>query len=96
MKKSIIIDAAYKEETRIAVIENGILQDFDRETLAVKKVKGNIYAATITRIEPSLQAAFINYGEEKSGFLPFSDIHPQYYKLLNSTLYQFRHVELNS
>jgi ribonuclease E len=81
MTKSIIIDAAYKDETRIAVIENNILQDFDRESRAVKKIKGNIYAATITRIEPSLQAAFVDYGDEKSGFLPFSDIHPSYYNL---------------
>ena len=81
MTKSIIIDAAYGDETRIAVVEQGILQDFDRESLAVKKIKGNIYAATITRIEPSLQAAFIDYGDEKSGFLPFSDIHPSYYNL---------------
>jgi ribonuclease E len=81
MTKSIIIDAAYKDETRIAVMEDNILQDFDRESRAVKKIKGNIYAATITRIEPSLQAAFIDYGDEKSGFLPFSDIHPAYYNL---------------
>tara|TARA_B110000259_G_scaffold41282_1_gene47370 strand:- start:7127 stop:8989 length:1863 start_codon:yes stop_codon:yes gene_type:complete len=81
MTKSIIIDAAYKDETRIAVMEQGVLQDFDREALAVKKIKGNIYAATITRIEPSLQAAFIDYGDEKSGFLPFSDINPSYYNL---------------
>ncbi len=81
MTKSIIIDAAYKDETRIAVMEDGVLQDFDREALTVKKIKGNIYAATITRIEPSLQVAFVDYGDEKSGFLPFSDIHPSYYHL---------------
>ena len=81
MTKSIIIDAAYKDETRIAVMEDGVLQDFDREALTVKKIKGNIYAATITRIVPSLQAAFVDYGDEKSGFLPFSDIHPSYYHL---------------
>jgi len=81
MTKLIIIDAAYKDETRIAVMEDGVLQDFDREALTVKKIKGNIYAATITRIEPSLQAAFVDYGDEKSGFLPFSDIHPSYYHL---------------
>jgi ribonuclease E len=62
-------------------MEDGVLQDFDREALTVKKIKGNIYAATITRIEPSLQAAFVDYGDEKSGFLPFSDIHPSYYHL---------------
>ena len=79
--KTIIIDAAHREETRVAVLENGILQDFDREAVAVKHIKGNIYLARITRVEPSLQAAFIDYGEERHGFLPFADIHPEYYNL---------------
>ncbi|MSP33314.1 MAG: Rne/Rng family ribonuclease [Rickettsiales bacterium] len=79
--KTIIIDAAHREETRVAVLENGILQDFDREAVGVKHIKGNIYLAKITRVEPSLQAAFIDYGEERHGFLPFADIHPEYYNL---------------
>lgn len=80
-KRTIIIDAAHKEETRVAVLEEGRLQDFDREAIAVKQIKGNIYLAKITRVEPSLQAAFIDYGSDRHGFLPFSDIHPDYYQL---------------
>ena len=84
MTKTILIDAAHKEETRVAVLENGVLQDFDREALTVKQIKGNIYLAKITRVEPSLQAAFVNYGSDRHGFLPFSDIHPDYYQLPES------------
>ncbi len=79
--KSIIIDAAHKEETRVVVLENNALQDYDREAISVKKIKGNIYLAKVTRVEPSLQAAFVDYGSEKHGFLPFGDIHPEYYNL---------------
>jgi len=79
--KTIIIDAAHREETRVAVLENGILQDFDREAVAVKHIKGNIYLARVIRVEQSLQAAFIDYGEERHGFLPFADIHPEYFNL---------------
>lgn len=81
MNKTIIIDAAHKEETRVAVLENGILQDFDREALTIKQIKGNIYLAKVTRVEASLQAAFVDYGSDRHGFLPFSDIHPDYYQL---------------
>jgi len=81
MNKTIIIDAAHKEETRIAVLENGILQDFDRDALAIKQIKGNIYLAKVTRVEASLQAAFVDYGSDRHGFLPFSDISPDYYQL---------------
>jgi ribonuclease E len=80
-KKTIIIDAAHKEETRVSVLQEGRLQDFDREALAVKRIKGNIYLAKITRVEASLQSAFIDYGSDRHGFLPFSDIHPDYYQL---------------
>ena len=80
-KKTIIIDAAHKEEKRVAVLENGRLQDFDREAVSVKQIKGNIYLAKITRVEASLQAAFIDYGSDRHGFLPFSDIHPDYYQI---------------
>lgn len=79
MSKKILLDAAHKEETRLAVLEDGILQDFDREALSIKQLKGNIYLAKITRVEPSLQAAFVNYGGDRHGFLPFADIHPDYY-----------------
>jgi ribonuclease E len=79
--KTILIDAAHREETRIAVLTDGILQDFDREAYAIKQIKGNIYLAKVIRVEPSLQAAFIDYGGDRHGFLPFADIHPDYYQL---------------
>ena len=79
--KIILIDAAHREETRIAVLENGILQDFDREAIAIKQIKGNIYLAKVTRVEQSLQAAFVDYGSDKHGFLPFGDIHPNYFQI---------------
>lgn len=79
--KTIIIDAAHPEETRVAVLENNILQDFDREAVAIKQIKGNIYLAKITRVEASLQACFVDYGSDRHGFLPLSDIHPNYYQI---------------
>ncbi len=82
--KTIIIDAAHREETRVAVLEDGILQDFDREAIAIKQIKGNIYLAKVTRVEPSLQAAFVDYDGNRHGFLPFADIHPDYFQLSES------------
>lgn len=79
--KTILIDAAHREETRVVVLEDGILQDFDREAISIKQIKGNIYLAKVTRVEPSLQAAFVEYGSDRHGFLPFGDIHPDYYNL---------------
>lgn len=79
--KTIIIDAAHREETRVAVLEDGILQDFDREAIAIKQIKGNIYLAKVTRVEASLQAAFVDYDGNRHGFLPFADIHPDYFQL---------------
>lgn len=79
--KTILIDAAHREETRVAVLEDGILQDFDREAIAIKQIKGNIYLSRVIRVEPSLQAAFVDYGSDRHGFLPFADIHPDYYQI---------------
>ncbi len=79
--KTILIDAAHREETRIAVLSDNLLQDFDREAYAIKQIKGNIYLAKVIRVEPSLQAAFIDYGGGRHGFLPFGDIHPDYYQI---------------
>jgi ribonuclease E len=79
--KIILIDSAHREETRVALLENGILQDFDRESISVKQIKGNIYLAKIIRVEASLQAAFVDYGCERHGFLPLSDIHPDYFQI---------------
>lgn len=84
MNKTIIIDAAHREETRVAVLENGALHDFDRQAISIKQIKGNIYYAKVTRVEPSLQAAFVDYGSDRHGFLPFSDIHPDYFQVSES------------
>jgi ribonuclease E len=79
--KTIIIDAAHREETRVAVLEDNILQDFDRDAIAIKQIKGNIYLAKVARVEASLQAAFIDYDGDRNGFLPFAEIHPEYFQL---------------
>lgn len=81
MTKKILVDAAYPEETRIAITENGRLEDFDYSTVNKKNLKGGIYLAIVTRVEPSLQAAFIDYGGDKHGFIPFAEIHPDYYNI---------------
>ncbi|MDR1826412.1 MAG: S1 RNA-binding domain-containing protein, partial [Rickettsiales bacterium] len=80
--KNIYIDAAHPEETRVVVVDAGNrVSDFDIETTTKPQIKGNVYLAKVIRIEPSLQAAFVDYGSDKNGFLPFSEIHPDYYQL---------------
>lgn len=81
MPKRILVDATHVEETRVVVLENGRVSEFDSETSIKKQLKGNIYLAKITRVEPSLQSAFVEYGGDKHGFLPFSEIHPDYYQI---------------
>lgn len=81
MPKRILVDATHIEETRMVVLENGRVHEFDSETSIKQQLKGNIYLAKITRVEPSLQAAFVEYGGTKHGFLPFSEIHPDYYNI---------------
>lgn len=93
--KTILIDAAHREETRVAVLEDGILQDFDREAVAIKQIKGNIYLSRVTRVEPSLQAAFVDYGSDRHGFLPFADIHPDYYQISEAERQKLREMNSN-
>lgn len=81
MRKKILIDSFYPEEIRVATIKNNILDNLDYETTLKKQIKGNIYLAKITRVEPSLQAAFVDYGSDKQGFLPFSEIHYDYFNI---------------
>jgi ribonuclease E len=81
MTKRMLIDAAHPEETRVVVINNGQLEDFEFESSTKKQLKGNIYLAKVTRVEPSLQAAFVDYGGQRHGFLAFSEIHPDYYQV---------------
>lgn len=79
MTKKLLIDSTHAEEVRLAIVNEGKLEEFESETCTKKQVKGNIYLAKVIRVEPSLQAAFVEYGAGKNGFLPFSEIHPDYY-----------------
>ena len=81
MAKLMLIDSCHSEEIRVAIIADDLLEDFDFEAKSKKNRRGNIYLAKVTRVEPSLQAAFINYGEERHGFLVFTEIHPDYYRI---------------
>ncbi len=81
MTKRMLIDTSHPEETRVVVISGNRLEDFDYESTSRKQLKGNIYLAKVTRVEPSLQAAFVEYGGNRHGFLPFSEIHPDYYRI---------------
>ncbi len=81
MAKRMLIDASHPEETRVAVVSGHRLEEFDYESAARRQLKGNIYLAKVTRVEPSLQAAFVEYGGNRHGFLPFSEIHPDYYRI---------------
>ncbi len=79
--KRMLIDASHPEETRVAVVSGTRLEDFDVEVESRRPLKGNIYLAKVTRVEPSLQAAFVDYGGNRHGFLSFSEIHPDYYQI---------------
>ncbi|HWK47390.1 MAG TPA: Rne/Rng family ribonuclease [Stellaceae bacterium] len=81
MAKRMLIDATHSEETRVVVLDGNRLEEFDFESSTKKQIKGNIYLAKITRVEPSLQAAFVEYGGNRHGFLAFSEIHPDYYRI---------------
>ena len=81
MSKLMLIDAVHQEETRVALVTNEQVDDFDFETTGKEQLRGNIYLAKVTRVEPSLQAAFVEYGGNRHGFLAFSEIHPDYYQL---------------
>ena len=81
MTKRMLIDASHPEETRVVVVSGNRVEEFDYEIASKKPLKGNIYLAKITRVEPSLQAAFVDYGGGRHGFLPFSEIHPDYYRI---------------
>ncbi len=81
MTMRMLIDARHREETRVAVVKGNRIEEFDFESAEHKQLKGNIYLAKVTRVEPSLQAAFIDYGGNRHGFLAFSEIHPDYYQI---------------
>jgi len=81
MSMRMLIDARHREETRVAVVKGNRIEEFDFESEEHKQLKGNIYLAKVTRVEPSLQAAFVDYGGNRHGFLAFSEIHPDYYQI---------------
>ncbi|GIX08785.1 ribonuclease E/G [Elioraea sp.] len=81
MTKRMLIDATHPEETRVVVLDGNRLEEFDVETSTKRTLKGNIYLAKVVRVEPSLQAAFVDYGGNRHGFLAFSEIHPDYYQI---------------
>ncbi|MYK33264.1 MAG: S1 RNA-binding domain-containing protein, partial [Boseongicola sp. SB0670_bin_30] len=81
MSKKMLIDATHAEETRVVVADGNQVEEFDFESENRRQLSGNIYLAKVTRVEPSLQAAFVEYGGNRHGFLAFSEIHPDYYKI---------------
>lgn len=81
MTTRMLIDARHREETRVAVVTGNQIEEFDFESAEHKQLKGNIYLAKVTRVEPSLQAAFVDYGGNRHGFLAFAEIHPDYYQI---------------
>lgn len=81
MAKKMLIDATHPEESRVAIIDGTRLENYEVETSTKQQLKGNIYLAKVIRIEPSLQAAFVEYGQNRHGFLPFAEIHPDYYRI---------------
>src|SRR6187549_2901588 len=81
MSMRMLIDARHPEETRVAVATGNRIEEFDFESAEHKQLKGNIYLAKVTRVEPSLQAAFVDYGGNRHGFLAFSEIQPDYYQI---------------
>ncbi|MGR3571746.1 Rne/Rng family ribonuclease [Brevirhabdus sp.] len=81
MPKKMLIDATHAEETRVVVVDGNKVEEFDFESLNKRQLAGNIYLAKVTRVEPSLQAAFVDYGGNRHGFLAFSEVHPDYYQI---------------
>ncbi len=81
MSNKMLIDASHPEETRVAVVRGNRIEEFDFESQEKRQLRGNIYLAKVTRVEPSLQAAFVDYGGNRHGFLAFSEIHPDYYQI---------------
>src|SRR5512132_634082 len=81
MSNKMLIDATHPEETRVVVLRGNRVEEFDFEAADRQQLRGNIYLAKVTRVEPSLQAAFVDYGGNRHGFLAFSEIHPDYYQI---------------
>ncbi|WP_421859160.1 Rne/Rng family ribonuclease [Oceanicaulis sp.] len=93
MSRKMLIDAAHPEETRVVIVDNNRVEEFDFESASKKPIRGNIYLAKVTRVEPSLQAAFVEYGGNKHGFLAFNEIHPDYYQIPHADREALREAE---
>ena len=81
MANKMLIDASHPEETRVVVVRGNRVEEFDFEAANRRQLRGNVYLAKVTRVEPSLQACFVDYGGNRHGFLAFSEIHPDYYQI---------------
>ena len=81
MSKTMLIDSSHEEETRVVIVDDGRVEDLDFESAAKRQLRGNVYLAKVTRVEPSLQAAFVDFGGNRHGFLAFPEIHPDYYQI---------------
>ena len=81
MSKKMLIDASHPEETRVVVVDGTRVVELDYESENKRQLRGNVYLARVTRVEPSLQAAFVEFGGNRHGFLAFSEIHPDYYQI---------------
>src|SRR5919202_6385317 len=79
MKKKMLINVADEEESRVAIVEDGILEEFTIEVSSKEQIRGNIYNGVVVKVEPSLQAAFVDYGGRRHGFLPMGEIQPRWY-----------------
>ena len=86
MTKKMLIDAHQPEETRVVLLNGNKIEEFDYENNSLIQLKGNVYLARVTRVEPSLQAAFVEYGGNRQGFLAFSEIHHDYYRYSKSLI----------
>ena len=93
MEKNLYIDASHPDETRVVLKENGNIEDYEYEGIKNTLIKNNIYLGKVSRIEPSLQAAFIDFGRERHGFLSFNDIQSDYYQLPLSDLEKIKQEE---
>ena len=93
MEKNLYIDASHPNETRVVLKSNGNIEDYEYESLKSTLIKNNIYLGTISRVEPSLQAAFVDFGRERHGFLSFNDIQSDYYQLPQTDLDKIKEEE---
>ena len=96
MSNEILIDASHQEETRVAIVKNKRLEDYDYEFSSRRPIRGNIYLAKVIRVEPSLQAAFLEYGGNRNAFLPFSEISPDYYQIPVADKQKLKDLEKNN